>query len=357
MEQENNKKEVIDLRDVIRTLWKHRMLFVKVAACTFVISCAIILPVPRTFHADVTVAPEQGAVEGGTLSSIASSFGFNIGDGATTDAFYPDIYPDVMASNEFIAKLLQVRVRTIDGEIDTDYYTYLMKHQKKTFYKIPFNWCKKQIRILLDPPRKSGEGDGFAGINTFMLSEKQAGVFELVRNNIDCSMDKKTGIITISVTDQDPLICATMADSAMCHLQDFITLYRTNKARVDYEYYKQLTAEMRQEYELALKVYSNYCDANRNAVLQSYLSQRDKLENDLQLKLSAYNTMNTQLIAARSKVQERTPAFSLLQGPTVPYKPSGPKRMLFVLAMLFLAACGTAAFVFKRDILDNIYKL
>lgn len=345
------------MRDVSRTLWGHRKLFIVTAVCAFVISCAIILPVPRTYHADVTVAPEQGTMDGGALSSIASSFGFNIGDGATTDAFYPDIYPDVMASNEFIAKLLQVRVRTIEGDLETDYYTYLLNHQKKTFYMRPINWCKKKIRNLIDPPRQSKQGDGSGGINTFMLSEKQVSIFESVRSNIVSSMDKKTGIITISVTDQDPLICATMADSAMWHLQNFITLYRTNKARVDYEYYKQLTAETRQEYEQALKTYSEFCDANRNTVLQSYLSQRDKLENDMQIKLTAYNTMNTQLIAARAKVQERTPAFSLLQGPTVPFKPSGPKRMIFVLAMLFLTFCGTAAYIFKRDIMDNIYKI
>jgi len=350
MEQEN-KKKVIDVMYIFHSLWDKRKLFVKVGICTFIISCAIILPIPRTYHTEVTAAPEQGAVDGSALTSIASSFGINIGDGATTDAFYPDIYPDVMASNGFISKLLKARVRTIDGKVETDYYTYLLKHQKKTFYKIPINWCKKQIKNLLDPPRQSGAGFGADSINTFMLSEIQAGIFELARNNIGCSVDKKTGIITISVNDQDPLVCATMADSAMWHLQNFITLYRTNKARVDYEFYKQLTAEMRQEYEQALKVYSDFCDANRNAVMQSYLSQRDKLENDLQIKLGAYNTMNTQLIAARSKVQERTPAFSLLQGPSVPNKPSKPKRMIFVLAMLVLSTMVTSVVVLREYLL------
>ena len=60
------------------------------------------------------------------------------------------------------------------------------------------------------------------------------------------------------------------------------------------------------------------------------------MENDMQLKYNTYTTLNTQLQAAKAKVQERTPAFTVIKGADVPIKPTGPKRMLFVLGMLFL---------------------
>ena len=40
--------------------------------------------------------------------------------------------------------------------------------------------------------------------------------------------------------DQDPLICKTVADSVRNRLQDFITVYRTDKARKDVRYYENL---------------------------------------------------------------------------------------------------------------------
>ncbi len=358
MNRENmdENSEVIDLREVAKHLWKKKNLFYIVWGVTFVISCFIIFPIPRTYQADVTVAPESSEAQGGSLSSIASSFGFNLGNTTTSDAFYPDIYPEVMASNEFIANLLKVNVETLDGTVKTDYFNYLASHQKSTFYMVSINWTKRQLRKLTEGDKSMyvGKGGGDEGFSTFLMSEHQQMIFEIVRNNVVCGVDKKTGIITINVTDQDPLVCASIADSARVHLQDFITRYRTNKARVDYEYYLKLTNEAKAEYEASMKAYAAYCDSHLNTILQTELSKRDELENDLSMKSTTYNTMNTQLVAAKAKIQECTPAFSLLQGPTVPIKPTGPKRMIFVAGMLFLATIGTIIYVFRKDILNHM---
>lgn len=351
-----NSSEVIDLRDVFKTLLSKKKMFFIVWIITFILSCIIIIPVPRTYTAEVSVAPETPSVDGGALSSIASTFGFNIGGISSNDAFYPDIYPDVMASNDFIADLMTVNVTTVDGEVKADYYTYLKKHQKKTFYMIPVEWVKRQIKSLTDPSvQVAGAGNaGAADLDPKRLSELQTMLFEMVRNNITCSVDKKTGIITITVVDQDPVICAAIADSAMNHLQNFITDYRTNKARIDYEYYLKLTNEAKAEYDLATKEYGEYCDSHFNSVLQSVNGKREELENDLGVKMNTYNAMNTQLAAAKAKIQECTPAFSLLQSPTVPVKPTGPKRMIFVAGMLFLATLGTCIYIAKGFIMSQL---
>lgn len=44
--------------------------------------------------------------------------------------------------------------------------------------------------------------------------------------------------------------------------------------------------------------------------------------------------MTTRLETAMAKVQENTPAFTVLNNSTVPTKPAGPKRSRFVLGML-----------------------
>ena len=113
--------------------------------------------------------------------------------------------------------------------------------------------------------------------------------------------------------DQDPLICATMADSVRNHLQTFITKYRTNKARVDVEHYEKLAKQSKREYEYCVREYSAYCDANQDVMLQSFISKRDELENEMQLKFNAYSAMRTQLEAMRAKLQEKTPAFTTIE--------------------------------------------
>ena len=70
----------------------------------------------------------------------------------------------------------------------------------------------------------------------------------------------------------------------------------------------------------------------------------------MQLKFNVYTALNTRLEAAQAKVQENTPVFTTLKNATVPVKPAGPKRVIFVAIMLFLATMGTFAYLFKREL-------
>ena len=78
------------------------------------------------------------------------------------------------------------------------------------------------------------------------------------------------------------------------------------------------------------------------------------MENDMQLKFNAYTTINAQLEAAKAKVQEKTPAFTVLKGASVPVKPAGPKRMIFVAIMLVLATFCTIVYLFINEIKKSI---
>ncbi len=348
METNNNQKQIIDLKRIITLLWSKKITFVKVWVITFILSCIWILPQPRYYTCEVKLAPEvSGTDVTGGLSSLASSFGFNIGELGGNDAIYPMLYPDLFKSPEFVTALFNVQVRTIDDGISSDYYTYLSKHQKKNWLTQPFLFVRNWVKNLFEEPTK---GDGSGGHNSFRLSKKELNVMLKIQNNILCSVDKRTDVISITVKDQDALVCATMADSVMLHLQNFITDYRTKKARLDLEYYQTLSDSARIEYVKAQREYSDYCDTHNNTLLQAYISQRDRLENELSMKLNTYQAMTTQLQAMKAKVQEKTPVFTTLQSSTVPIKPAGPKRMLFVAAMLVIVTMVTSLYVARKEL-------
>ena len=69
-------------------------------------------------------------------------------------------------------------------------------------------------------------------------------------------------------------------------------------------------------------------------MLESIRAKQNDLENDMQLKYNTYTTLMTQYQTAKAKVQERTPAFTIVRGASMPIKPSGPKRLIFVLGMV-----------------------
>ena len=347
---ENNEQKIIDLNKAFRTLWKERKIFYKVWPCTFILACIWILPQPRYYSCDVKLAPEMNGEDvAGGLSSIASSFGFNIGGLNGQDAIYPELYPELFESPQFIVGLYDIKVTNEDNSLTTNYFTYIKKHQKHNPLTLPFNKAMKAVKELFEKEDETSGGNGSSDIDPFRMNRKDYELMQLVMKNISCSVDKKTSVITISVKDQDPLICATMADSVKSHLQEFIIQYRTSKVKEDVAHYQQMRDDAEREYDKAMAAYSRYCDAHQNIILQSFQSERDKLEGELSLKQNSLTAMETQLQATKVKLQEKTPAFTTLKSATVPIKPNSPKRMLFVVGMLILASIATAGYVINKE--------
>ena len=48
-------------------------------------------------------------------------------------------------------------------------------------------------------------------------------------------------------------------------------------------------------------------------------------------------TIKSQMQAAQAKLQEATPAFTVIESASVPIKPAGPKRMIISIAMMVLS--------------------
>lgn len=342
---------VIDLKQVVSKLLQKKKMIIISTIAAGILSSILIVCVPREYTSQVVLAPEDDGSSGSTLSDIASSFGFDFGAMRSSDAIYPLLYPDLFDSNDFIVKLLETKVETIDGSLDTTYLEYMMNHQKYSPWKPVIN---KVISLVKPKPRVydavSRKKDG---IDPFMLTYKEFMMIKKVKENIKCTVDKKTNVITISVSDQDPLICATMADSACVRLQNFITQYRTSKARADFEYYSKLSEEAKLDYRQAVKEYSDYCDSHKGMVLQAFISRKDELESDMDAKYNTLTVLNAQIQTAKARIQEKTPAFTMLQNASVPIKPSSPKRMIFVFCMTLLAFVISSFVALKKVLAEE----
>lgn len=330
---------------------KHKKLYYKVLGITFIVSAIITLSIPNYYKCTVMLAPEIPGGNKGTsgLASLASSFGVNLGGAsAGADAIMPNLYPDLMNSVAFRASLFPVKVQQEDGDTAMTYYDYLENYQRMPWWSLGMkavgNGISAVISSFFDQEKKTSDK-----VNPFRLTKEQMAIVENMEKKVVCDVDKKTLVITIDVTDQDPLIAATMADSVQVHLQEFITEYRTRKARVDLEYNQKLFKEAQERYEKARLKSAAYSDANRHAIFAEKQSEQTKLENEMQLQYRAYSQVATQLQLAEAKVQEETPAFTLLQPATVPIKKIGPKRSYTCLIFLFLAFLATTIYVIHKE--------
>ena len=347
MENIVSEKKVIDFTKIWKIMWKKKKTYFIVLPIAFIIACIIALSIPRYYTCLVKLAPELTSTSMSNLNSLASSFGVDIANkiGQNQDAISPGLYPDLIDSKDFRTSLFPIKIQTKDGSIKTNYYTYLHDNQKVTWW----SYILDGIANIFTKEEPSIPYDGNERLNSFNLTKEQYFIVSAIGQKIKCSVDKKTNIISIVVTDQDPLVCATIADSVSVRLQKFITDYRTNKARIDLEYTQNLFNEAKKQYDSARQRYGSFSDSNSDLMLNSYRLKAEDMENEMQLKFNAYTALSAQLQSARAKLQERTPAFTTLQSASVPVLPAGPKRTLLVTIILILTFFVTTVHILLKE--------
>ena len=333
---EEDSGSSIDYMKLLKDLLKHKMLYVKVLSTAFVLAAIYALSQPNYYNCTVLLSPEMsGSKSTGGLASLASSFGVNLGSGgAGTEALFPTLYPELMNSVDFKTSLFHVPV-TIEGDKEEgepdrtmSYYEYLKDEQKSPWWSAAIGGTIKFIvGLFKDAEAKEDK------VDPFRLTPEQTAIVKVIDKKVVCDVDKKTMVITIDVTDQDPVICATMADTVKTRLQNFITDYRASKAR----------------YERARQLYAEFMDSNHDIILQTVRQKQTDLENDMQLHYNAYTQAAAQYLAAEAKVQQETPAFTTLQSATIPVEKAGPKRAQICLIFLFLAFLATTAWILHKE--------
>lgn len=270
---------------------------------------------------------------------------------ADEDAISPELYPDVKSSPDFLLALQGVTVQTLDGSIRTDYKTYLLKHTKAPWWSLLMN------KIFGTKQDKDSDNKGKDEDNGLIrLSLSDYALLKGMDNSISCTTDKKTGVITISVIDQDPKVAALMVDSVREHLQDFITDYRTRKARNDVDYFTQRYEEANKEYREAATRYATFSDTHQDLSLESYKVENDNLENEMQLAYNIKSEYATKLELAKAKVSERTPVYTIVQAPMVPVRHIAPKRSIILLLFLFFGFVITFFWVQRKSAIRIVIK-
>ena len=343
--QEEDEME-IDLMEYARKLWAARKLLLKVAGIAVIVGVVIALTTPKQYTASVTLAPESSKAGGGGLSGIASMLGVGGNIGSDADALNIQLYPNIVASTPFILDLMDTPVKTIDEEQpDTTLVGYLKEYTSSSLMGTVMSLPFKAIGGIMSLFKSGEEVTGEKAINPFHLTAEQARTVEGLKTMIAANVDKKTGVTTVTVTMQDPLVAAIITDTVVVKLKEHITKYRVSKAEDDCKYWEQLNEQRKNEYYAKQKVYAEYVDANKNIILQSVRIEQERLQNEMNLAYQVYSNVATQLQMAKAKVQEAKPVFAVVEPASVPLLPSGTSRKMILVGTVFLFVAAAAAWV------------
>ncbi len=335
----------IDVLALLKKIWSRRKLVLKCCIVGFVVGLVIAFSIPKEYTTSIVIAPESGQTGANSgLSSLASIAGINLGGTSAHEALNPDLYPNIVASTPFVLDLFSIPLAGMTGqEISLYEYTQELKSPWwSAVLSAPFKaigWVgslfKKDVQDQVQ--RET--------IDPFRLSRAQAGAVNTLKQRLAVMVDRKSGTVTLSVTMQNPVVSAALADSVLNRLKSYMIDYRTSKARQDLQFIEQLYEDAQQEYYTAQQRYARAADRNRDLVLKSVAAELERLQNEMTLAYGVYNQTAQQLAMAKAKVQEITPVFTVVEPATVPLQASAPRKMLILLAWLFLGGlvgCGWA---------------
>lgn len=332
------EEEDIDWMKYVRRLQKGWKTLAVVTLLFAVLGVGASLLMKRTYTVTVSLAPEaKGQGGGGALSSLASTLlgGGSVNIGNSEDALNVSLFSEIAASTPFLTSLYGVQVapyvspqQQLSGVVPDspkplfDFLTNVP--QQSWLSKLLGGNDEEAYNKIYDDSR----------IDLARLTPKQQQVVDVLGKAIRVEIDKKTSVVSISTTWDDPQIATVLADSVCNRLQAYVIEYRTQKSRADYEYYSRMSDEAKEKMLKAQTLYARSVDNNRNVILESVLGSQERLQAEYNMAQSIYQQRETQKEAARAKCQEMKPVFAVIQPAAFPIRPNQSRKNTVLACML-----------------------
>ncbi|MEZ0485841.1 Wzz/FepE/Etk N-terminal domain-containing protein [Fibrella aquatica] len=329
--QPDDKIMEIHLDDIISFLKRSRRAMIFGALIGGILGALYAFSKPNEYTSQVIVLPElqSKGTNLGNLGSLAGLAGIDVNSmTGGTDAVRPELYPNVLQSVPFFLSLLSkpVYVKTLKRGMSLE--TYLNETHKLGLLGSlsPSDPEEKITRDLADTS------------SALRITKEEERLSKALLERVTGTYDKKSGMLTISSTMQDPVVAAIVSRHSLTYLTDYITTYRTERARRQVDFLSQQLSSAKQRYQSAEYNLSSYRDRNRSVFLNTAKIEEQRIQADFLLAQDLYNTLSKQYEMAKIKVQEETPVFKVMEPAQVPLKKSGPKRSVIVLVCVIVGA-------------------
>jgi uncharacterized protein involved in exopolysaccharide biosynthesis len=314
----------IDFSAFFKIIWKEKVWVVLITLLFAIGGVVYALLAREEYVSTGKMLPEYQSKAGGLsqFAGLASLAGVDLSSaaGGGSDAVRPDLYPDVLKSTPFFLELLKIKVRTKDNKemlFSQFYDTFVLDNkieEKNT--KIKFPTSNQYIAVSYQTEKNLKD----------------------LRERISAVIDKKTGLITVTVKLPDPVVATLITDYGMNFLTNYITNYRTEKSKRDLNFLAERLDAAKGKYFNNQAKKAQYSDQYQLSMmkLQAADLQRERIESEYKISSSFYNTLLQKYEEAKLKVQQETPVIKVLEPPVVPNKRSEPKRAVVVLLATFL---------------------
>jgi len=299
----------MDAHAIASALWARRMPIALWSAGGAVLLAVISLLLPPVYVASTSLleAPKQGG--GSTLDQLGISaqlMGIGGGGGASNALTYPDI----LRSRRLLDGLLASRFPTRQG---------------------------RPVRLddYLKPGRPSPQRTD--------LAMRELG------KRLDISLDRRTNLLRLSVSDRDPVLAAAVANAATTALQDLVMHAMMTQAGANRRFIESRLETTRAELARSEAALESFRELNRHVDGSPRLSlEQARLARDLRTREEVVVALTREYEMARVDENRDVPVLNVLDASQPPAFRSSPRRGMLTAAGLLLGLALGIARVWPR---------
>jgi LPS O-antigen subunit length determinant protein (WzzB/FepE family) len=359
MIQENNttnqdQEYSIDIIALLKHLWVARKTILKITLAFTFLGLFVAVFSKNEFTASTTFVPlaQGSSAGGGSLGSLASLAGINIGGGVNSEEISPELYPQIVSSIPFQLELLKTPL-TIEGQVVpvsySEYYENiyspgLLSNIKKYTVGLP----GVLIALVRSTPENLEAPAGVKESQLISISGKEYGLAKLLESQISLAVNAKEGFISISVTLSEAIASAELALKAQQLLQDYALQFKTQKSIEQLTYIEERYAEKEKAFNTIKIALARFQDQNTSINTALGRTRLLQLQSEYDLAFTVYSELAKQLETQRLQVKKDTPLFTVLKPVSVPNEKSAPKKALIIVVYLFLGFVLSVGFVLGK---------
>lgn len=297
-------------------IWGNRRRLLVWMLVGLVVGFIISWSIPTTYSTVIKVVPDKSTIESSNFIS------------------------DVIKSRPFLLAYWDMKVSKAGEDTDMLLRDYVLEEQR-------YPWWKNALELPSKIKQwRRGKPVYVDSVNIFHIAPEQVTFVDRMIKNIKLQIDKHNGVLNLTVTMQDPLISAVVADRILHDMQDVVMEKKTFKAASDVQAYEKMLQVARLSYTEKQTELAGYIKAENinelSTLRQAFFKQ------EMETVYKPYLSMMEAVDKAKMKVQEDSPSFAVIEPASVPTYPSGPRTLLNVLGSIFIFCfCGVIVLLFK----------
>lgn len=341
------EEEGINIMALVRSLWEDRKTIIICTAVFIVLGLVAALTMKRTYTVNTVMVPQLSSGKTSSLSSLASLAGFDLGTSPSAD-LSPVTYPQIVSSTPFRLELLHTPLHYEKADTAVSMLDYALNYNKPGVMAAVKKYTIGLPGVILGALRGEKEelslpAEGVTdGPKPLLVNKDEEKFMTAIGNAVSLAVDKKEGLLTLSVTGSEPIQTAELALKAQQLLQAEITRFRTEKAEAELEYVQARYKEVKAEADHYQNLLASVTDRSQSMTTTRSRVEMERVRSKYTVANSIYLEMAKQLEQSKMQVKRDTPAFTIVQPVAVPTKPSNSRaKTLIVWTFLgFVLGCG-----------------